>query len=87
MAVVGRAHPGLQGRLVLTGPGGGTWITPLGFEERAAGSPDDVVVVADAIDYCRMVGKLLRVDELAIEVEGDAALALDLLNGAQAFAV
>ena len=87
MAVVGRAHPGLQGRLVLTGPGGGTWTTPLGFEQPTAGSPDDVVVVADAIDYCRMVGRLLRVDELAIEVEGDAAIALDLLNGAQAFAV
>ena len=48
---------------------------------------DDVVIVADAVDYCRMAGKLLDVDELDIEVEGDAALALDLLNGAQAFAV
>ena len=87
MLVVGRDHPGRQGRLVLTGPGGGTWVTPLGFEPAAPGRADDVVIVADAVEYCRMAGKLLDVDELTIEVEGDAALALDLLNGAQAFAV
>lgn len=87
MLAAGRDHPGRRGRLVLTGPGGGTWTTPLTFEEAAAGGPDDVVVVADAIDYCRMAGKLLRIDELAVEVEGDATLALDLLSGAQAFAV
>ena len=45
------------------------------------------MVVADAVDYCRMAGKLLEVDELAIEVEGDASLALDLLTAAQAFTV
>lgn len=87
MLAAGRDHPGRRGRLVLTGAGGGTWMTPLAFEEVTGGGPDDVVVVADAVDYCRMAGRLLRIDELAIEVEGDATLALDLLNGAQAFAV
>ena len=38
MLVVGRDHPGRQGRLVLTGPGGGTWVTALGFEPAAPGA-------------------------------------------------
>jgi len=87
MLVIGRDHPGRQGRLVLTGSGGGTWVTPLGFEATEPGQADDVVIVAGAVDYCRMAGKLLDIDELAMEVEGDAALALDLLNAAQAFTV
>jgi uncharacterized protein (TIGR03083 family) len=91
MLVTGRDHPGRRGRLVLTGPGGGTWQVALATEDLALDgadrSDDDVVVVANAIDYCRMAGRLLPVEELAIEVEGDASLALDLLAGAQAYAV
>ena len=87
MMVVGRDHPGQRGRLVLTGPGGGTWLTPLSLEETPEGGDDAVVVVADAVTYCRMVGQLLAVDELPVEVEGDAELALDLLTGAASFAV
>ncbi len=86
MLVTGQDHPGLLGRLVLTGPGGGTWLTPLAVG-AAEESTEAVTVIADAIDYCRMAGRLLRIDELDIEVEGDPALALGLLTGAQAFAV
>jgi uncharacterized protein (TIGR03083 family) len=92
MLVTGRDHPGRRGRLVLTGPGGGTWRVALAAEdppsaEGSAGSDDDVVVIADAIDYCRMAGRLLAIEELAIVVEGDPSLALDVLAGAQAYAV
>ena len=45
-----------------------------------------VPVITDAVDYCRYVGNLLSLGELEYEVEGDAALAVDLLVGAQAFA-
>jgi uncharacterized protein (TIGR03083 family) len=89
MLVTGRDHPGRRGRLVLTGPGGGTWRVALAAEELASAGDgtDEVVVVADAVDYCRMAGRLLAIEELAIEVEGDPSLALDVLAGAQAYAV
>lgn len=91
MLVSGRDHRGGHGRLVLTGPGGGTWVIPLGFDEaNGAALPgldqtSQVTIVADAVAYCRMAGKLLGVDELAFEVDGDGSLALDLFVGAQAF--
>lgn len=59
-------------KIVLTGPGGGVW--HLG---DADGGPD-VVVVADVVDYCRMIARRIEPDELEAEISGDRALALDL---------
>jgi uncharacterized protein (TIGR03083 family) len=87
MFAVDRQHAGSVGRLVLTGAGGGTWLTPLALEEASPDAPEVVTVVVDALDYCRLVGRLLTIDELTFEAEGDAAAGLDLLHGAQAFAV
>ena len=71
-------------RLVLTGPGGGDWLIPLGGSELR---PADAIVTADAVDFCTLVGGRLTVDELPHRVEGDAGLARALLDTATTFAV
>jgi uncharacterized protein (TIGR03083 family) len=71
--------------LVLTGEGGGTWDVPLG--ERAP-TPDAVnlMIVVDAVDFCRLVANRAEPTELDVHAEGDgvdrvltaaASLALD----------
>jgi hypothetical protein len=70
---------------VLTGEGGGTWTFPLGGQADTT-SGEAVTIVADAVDYCRVVGKLRAVETLELTVEGDAGLAVDVLHGARAFA-
>ena len=69
-------------RVVLTGPGGGMWVVPLG--DRAPGEPD-TVLVADAVEFCRMAAQRLDVDELDLHVEGDRDVAQDVLVGARIF--
>jgi uncharacterized protein (TIGR03083 family) len=64
-------------RVVLTGPGGGTF--DIGIGQRA------VTLVADVVDYCRVVAR--RAGASAIEVDGDVALAADLVAAAQAIAM
>ena len=71
-------------RLVLTGPGGGDWLIPLGGSEL---SPADAIVTADAVAFCTLVGGRLTPDELPHRVEGDAGLARVLLDTATTFAV
>lgn len=59
-------------KVVLTGPGGGVW---------HLGEPDggpDVVVVADVVDYCRMIARRIDPDDLDAEITGDRGLAHDL---------
>jgi uncharacterized protein (TIGR03083 family) len=71
--------------LVLTGEGGGTWDVPLG--ERAP-TPDaeDLMIVVDAVDFCRLVANRVAPTELDVRADGDgvdgvlsaaASLALD----------
>lgn len=67
-------------RVVLTGGGGGTF--DLG---SAAGSSTTIVV--DVVDYCRVAARRIDPDDLDCTIDGDAALAADLLRGAAAFAV
>jgi uncharacterized protein (TIGR03083 family) len=67
-------------RVVLTGPGGGTW--HLG---DVHGTPD-VTVVTDVVDYCRMVARRVEPPELDAQIAGDAQLALDLFEAAQLLA-
>lgn len=76
--------PGRNARFVLTGPAGGSYTVPL-----APGDPvgePDVLVVAPAIDICRVAARRLDPAELDAKVEGDQALADLILAGIDAFA-
>ncbi len=84
MAIAGREHPGRSARLVLTGPGGGAWSPSLGPGEPV-GEPA-ALIVADVVDFCRLAARRLGADELPCVIEGDAALAADVLVGAAIFA-
>jgi uncharacterized protein (TIGR03083 family) len=82
-----RADRGRGGRvrLVLTGPGGGTWPVTL-----AGGAADDGAtarIVIDAARFCRVVANRLPVPQLDAEISGDPRLADDLLVGASALAL
>jgi uncharacterized protein (TIGR03083 family) len=72
--------------LVLTGPGGGTW--DLLLNDRDEGEPDELLLVADAADFCRLVADRVDPGDLALQAGGAmrhvdgvlaaaAALALD----------
>lgn len=71
-------------RVVLTGSGGGTF-------DLAATSTTAVferqLVVADVVDYCRLVARRLAPDDLAGTRDGDARVLTELLRAAQAFAI
>lgn len=83
MELEGRPRPGRTARVVLTGPGGGTWVTPLGPD-----GPDrpDTTLVADVVDFCRVAARRLEPAALDVVVEGDADLVMDMLVGVAAFA-
>jgi uncharacterized protein (TIGR03083 family) len=83
LAVRGLEHSGRSARVVLTGPGGGEWLVPLAPGERV-GQSADVVVRASVVDFCRRFAD--RMDNLDYTVDGDAALAADLVLAAPAFA-
>ena len=85
LELIGRPHAGRTVRLVLTGRGGGTWRCPLAADSTVT-STDDVVVVADAIGFCRLTANRCRPAELDAYVEGDEALAADILDGMAALA-
>jgi len=87
-AALGLAEPPgpAVAHIVLTGPGGGTWTL------RVGGAPDldaepDLTLVADVVDYCRVVSRRIEADALDCVVEGDADLALRLLRASQFVAV
>ena len=67
-------------RVVLTGPGGGTFDIG-GRGERAA------LVVTDVVDYCRLVARRVDLGELNRTVEGDTRLVDGLLEASRVFAV
>jgi uncharacterized protein (TIGR03083 family) len=71
-------------RLVLTGPGGGTWDVPL--TATSAPAPPDVVVVLDTVEYCRHAARGHLQPEAVDTVEGDRSLVPALLAAAAAFA-
>jgi uncharacterized protein (TIGR03083 family) len=90
LAVSGREHDGRTARLVLTGPGGGDWLvpmggTPAGPAARPAAGPD-VTVTADVVEWCRLVGDRVRPASLRVEIDGDEALGRDLVAAAPALA-
>lgn len=82
----GHARPGKVARVVLTGGGGGDWLVAMGGGDVAPDAVPDVTVTADVVDWCLLVGERLAADALDVVVEGDRALADDLLVSATAFA-
>jgi uncharacterized protein (TIGR03083 family) len=84
LAVSGRARDGKTARLVLTGPGGGDWLVPMGAGD--AGGAPDVTVTADVVDWCHLVGDRVTPDALSVQVDGDEALGRDLVAAAPALA-
>ncbi|HZP28967.1 MAG TPA: maleylpyruvate isomerase family mycothiol-dependent enzyme [Acidimicrobiia bacterium] len=84
LLMANRSRPGRTARLVLTGHGGGEWLIAMGGGEP--GTSPDVTLTTDVVDWCRLVGERIAPDELECTVEGDPALAEDLLVAASAFA-
>jgi uncharacterized protein (TIGR03083 family) len=58
--------------LVLTGEGGGTWDVPLG-EQASQTEADDLMIVVDAVDFCRLVANRVEPTSLDVHVDGDGA--------------
>jgi uncharacterized protein (TIGR03083 family) len=62
-------------RLVLTGPGGGTWDVTVGSDPPAA----SVAIVTDAVGFCRLAANRVTPAELDVSVTGDPARAAAVL--------
>ena len=71
--------------LVLTGAGGGTWDVHLGA--TADELPSDVMIVVDAVDFCRLVANRVEPAALDLHVDGDAGDAHGVLLGAASLAL
>ena len=85
MTVTGGATQGKTLRLVLTGPGGGTFVRPMAHRENAS-SVTDLLIIAAAVDFCRLAGKLLDPAHFVFEADGDIELVDAVFAGARAFA-
>lgn len=85
LARIGRRQSGRTARLVLTGPGGGTWQAPL--ERGTPPGSTDVRIIANAVLFCRLVANRVTRDELEPLITGDEGLAADLLEGARSLAL
>jgi uncharacterized protein (TIGR03083 family) len=71
-------------RLVLTGAGGGTWDVPLG---PADGAGAELLMVADAVDFCRVVAARLDPDDLDVHITGARTHAGQALAAAASLAL
>ncbi|MGZ7016750.1 MAG: hypothetical protein ACXVL8_06270, partial [Acidimicrobiia bacterium] len=74
-------------RVVLTGPGGGSWLVPLSPGEPTNVEAVDVVLEADIVDWCHRVGERVTTDAIAVRIDGDESLAIDILEAASALAM
>lgn len=75
--------PPAVAHVVLTGPGGGTWTVFVGGAEGGATGEPDLTLVADVVDYCRVVSRRQDIATLAMHTEGDRPLAVQLLKASQ----
>ena len=71
-------------RLVLTGPGGGTWDVTVGGGPPAA---MPVAIVTDAVGFCRLAANRVTPAELDVDVTGDRACAAAVLTAATTLAL
>jgi uncharacterized protein (TIGR03083 family) len=86
-AVVGGTEvtgDGAMARIVLTGSGGGCWTMALGAPEVG---PARVRIVADAVDFCRLVADRISPSSLPATITGDQLLGVSILRGAPALAL
>jgi len=72
--------------VVLTGPGGGTFHQSLRRGDPDPAEPAHTVLVADAVDFCRLAAMRIAPGELEHHVRGDGGLVADVLVGVQVFA-
>ena len=92
-AAVGTALPGpIDVRLVLTGPGGGTWDLTVGDEPTGRTRRDVLTrtrlrVVTDTVGFCRLAGNRVRPADLDVNVTGDAQLAAGVLAAVSSLAL
>jgi uncharacterized protein (TIGR03083 family) len=71
-------------RLVLTGPGGGTWDVAIGGD---APEPAAIGIVTDVVDFCRLAANRLNPADLDMYVTGDRGGAAGVLAAAAALAL
>jgi uncharacterized protein (TIGR03083 family) len=74
-------------RLTLTGPGGGTWHIPLDVTRTAVpdeGSPVDAEITCDVVAFCFLLGGRGAPATFPADLQGDTALARDVLETAPA---
>jgi len=83
LALSNRAHPGRTLEIRLTGPGGGSWRIP-GTPGSPVGEPD-MTLTANILDYCYSAANRRDPATVPQTVEGDHALAEDLLAVLTAF--
>ncbi len=85
------ARTGLRERvdvhLVLTGPGGGTWDLALGQEAGGQGPGQDVMIVTDAVGFCRLAANRTTPAGLGPHVTGDAGCAAEVLAATSTLAL
>lgn len=77
-------HEPINVRLVLTGPGGGTWDVAVG---EGAGEAAAIRIVTDAVGFCRLVANRVTPAELDLHVTGDPGRAARVLAVASALAL
>jgi uncharacterized protein (TIGR03083 family) len=82
-AMAGLREP-INVRLVLTGPGGGTWDVAVG--ERLP-DPAFVRIVTGAVEFCRLAANRLTPADLDLHVSGDPALSAKVLAAAAVLAL
>ncbi len=85
---VGAARVGLGRpvalRLVLTGPGGGTWEVVLG---PTGATPDQLGIVTDALGFCRLAANRLDPAELSLDPRGEVSRVGEVLASVAALAL
>jgi uncharacterized protein (TIGR03083 family) len=88
MLPLGAALTGLRGpinlRLVLTGPGGGTWDVAIHGDEP---EPASIVIVTDVVGFCRLAANRLSPADLDLHVTGDRSRASGVLVAVSALAL
>jgi uncharacterized protein (TIGR03083 family) len=82
-ARAGLAEP-VAVRLVLTGPGGGTWDLTVGAGPSA---PAGVSIVTDAVGFCRLAANRVTAGDLDVHVTGDPGRATAVLAAATTLAL
>jgi uncharacterized protein (TIGR03083 family) len=59
--------------LVLTGHGGGTWDLPLGEQGGHTDGAEPMMIIVNAVDFCRLVANRVAPEALNAHIDGDGA--------------